>query len=662
MASSPSSSIQGEYWKLGLGAVLAGQSMALSLGLNVAKLGPDCSWYYPLHGGLLLGALVVMVLLGGPLFQGAWEAICKKQIRMESLFSLSLLGALAASCLSTFYTHGPIYYEVVIIVCLIHRIGALIRNYSKAKASQEAERLQAALSVAHVRVGSQRRRVPLSELQLGDRVSVIAGDVIPVDGTIRSGEGFVEQSALTGEPGPIFRSVGDKVLAGSHSLDASFVITITALSPQRLVDSILNAVEGAKLVPSLLEKKAQALVGYFVPTVLFVWLFTLIYWSLAIGWVEGLFNSLCVLLVACPCALGLATPIAVYSGLYSLAQLGLVSKKGYVLDILAKATTLVFDKTGTLTEEDLGIRSWSFLGPFPAAEEDLAGIPEKDLAGLLALVQQEHPHPIAKAFTKAYTPSTDYRVVETAPVPGKGISATVERLADGRTFTLLLGTQSLLPSSKTMDSKARGSHALDPGPGPDTVRKVYLFLDANPVASIELEESLRQDTLGSIRSLKALGLKLAILSGDPSPAFQSLEGIDLQYGLSPGDKLAAIQALRTQGETVLYLGDGLNDVPAMHLCQASVAMDNGSPLAQYSADGVLLGGRVQTLVAAIQLARKLYTKVVNNYYIALAYNTLGLTLAATGLLNPVGAAAIMLISSLTVGLRACTALPVHKPS
>lgn len=645
MAFSPSSSIQAEYWKIGLGAVLAGQSMALSLGLNVAKLGPDCPWYYALHGGLLVGALVVMVLLGGPLFQGALQGLRDRRIRMESLFSLSLLGALASSCLSTFYTHGPIYYEVVIIVCLIHKVGTLIRNYAKDKASQEAKRLQASLSFAHVRVGSERRQVPLGDLSLGAVVSIIAGDVIPVDGIISSGEGFVEQSALTGEPGPIFKSVGDRVLAGSYSLDASFLVSITALPPQRLIDSILQAVEGAKLVPSLLEKKAQALVGYFVPTVLFVWLFTLIYWSLQIGWVEGLFNSMCVLLVACPCALGLATPLAVYSGLYGLAQLGLVSKKGYVLDILAKATTLVFDKTGTLTAEDLGIRSWTTMGPSP--------VPEEDLAGLLALVQQEHPHPIAKAFTKAYQPSADYRVVHTASIPGKGISATVERLADGRTFDVLLGTQSLIPHSK-----ARGSPIL--AQGPDAVRKVYLFLDAKPITCIDLAESLRKDTRDSIRSLQALGLKIAILSGDPSPTFHSLEGIDLQYGLSPTDKLAAIQALRAQGETLLYLGDGLNDVPAMNLCQASVAMDHGSPLAQYSADGVLLGGKIQTLVEAISLARRLYQKVVTNYYIALAYNTLGLGFAAAGLLNPVGAAGIMLVSSMTVGLRACTALPVQS--
>ncbi len=643
MSSPPASSIQGEYWKLGLGAVLAGQSMALSLGLNVAQLGPTCPWYYVLHGGLFVGALVVMVLLGGPLFQGALQGLRDRRIRMESLFSLSLVGALASSCLSTFYTHGPIYYEVVIIVCFIHRVGRLIRNYAKDKASQEAKRLQEMLSFAHVMVCPERRRVPLCDLKRGAVISIIAGDVIPVDGIISSGQGFVEHSALTGEAGPIFKSVGDRVLAGSYSLDASFLVTLTVLPPQRLIDSILQAVEGAKLVPSLLEKKAQALVGYFVPTVLCVWLFTLIYWSLNIGWVEGLFNSLCVLLVACPCALGLATPIAVYAGLHSLAQLGLVSKKGYVLDILAKATTLVLDKTGTLTEEDLGIRSWSTLGPSP--------LPEGDLAGLLALVQQEHPHPIAKAFTKAYKPSADYRVVQTSPIPGKGISATVERLADGRTFDVLLGTQSLIPEAwdkiRTVSEK-------------DTVRKIYLFLDAKPVACIELGESLREDTLESIRSLKALGLKLAILSGDPSPTFQSLEGIDLQYGLSPEDKLAAIQALRAQGETLLYLGDGLNDVPAMHCCQASVAMDHGSPLAQYSADGVLLGGRIQTLVEAIQLARRLYQKVLSNYYIALAYNTLGLGFAAAGLLNPVGAAAIMLVSSITVGLRACTALHVQS--
>lgn len=641
--SSPSSSISSEYWKLGLGAVLAGQSMALSLGLNTAKLGPDSCFYYPLHGGLLGAALLVMVVLGRPLLHGTVQVLKSRQIRMECLFSLSLVGALAASCISTFYTHGPIYYEVVIIVCVIHALGKLIRNYSKDKASQEARRLQEELSFAYVWHGNQRRRVQASDLSLGNEVSVIAGDRISVDGIITSGQGFVEQSALTGEAGPLFKNVGDTLLAGSYSIDASFSLKITNVAPKRLIDSILNTVESAKLIPSLLEKKAQRLVEYFVPTVLCVWLFTLIYWSLKIGWVEGLFNSMCVLLVACPCALGLATPIGVYAGLCALAQMGLVSKKGYVLDILAKATTLVFDKTGTLTEEDLSIRSWSFLCPSPLLEEDLPG--------LLTVVQQEHPHPIAKAFTKAYTPSTGYRVLSTALIPGKGIHADIQRLADGKTFNLILGTASLMPKSKRVPACSDTDN---------TLRKVYLALEGKAIACIALEESLRADTLDSIRSLKALGLNMAILSGDPSPAFQSLEGIPLQYGLSPEGKLAAIKALRAQNETLLYLGDGLNDVPAMNLCQASLALDHGSPLAQYSADGVLLGGRLHTLVDAIRLARRIYAKVLTNYYLAIIYNTLGLGFASLGLLNPVGAACIMLLSSITVGFRAYTASQVQN--
>lgn len=663
--------LDGEYWKLGLAAVLAGQSMALSLGLNVAQLGPEHPLYYILHGFLIVAALSVILLLGRPLFVNTVKALRHKQLSMESLFSLSLVGAWVSSYVSTFYTHGPIYYEVVIIVCLIYTLGKMIRNYSKAKASQEAKRLQEELSFVYTLEGNQRVKRHIREISEGQPVSIIPGDVISVDGILVSGRGFVQESALSGEAGPVLKQAGDRILAGSYSLDASFTVRATALPPNRLIDSILSSVENAKWVPSLLEKKANAIVQHFVPLVVFIWLLSFMYWTLERQWLEGLFNSMCVLLVACPCAFGLATPIAVYAGLYALAGLGLVSKKGYLIDILAKADTLVLDKTGTLTEEDLTIKRWTAIpeGQFSQAS-DYALLDSKTpppsttlspeaLASIVSLVQQQHPHPLAKAFIKAYRPSETHKVLETASIPGQGISAKVQCAESSRILTLLVGSLSLMPGG------AEAGTALKECDTPQeiskqTTRKVYIALDGAIAACVELEEVLRKDTLASLRTLQSMGLRLEILSGDPSPALKTIGGIELLYGLKPEEKMQRIQSLKAAKATILYVGDGLNDVPAMNLCQASLALDHGSPLAQYSADGIILGGRLSTLVEAIELARKVYSRVISNYYIAIVYNILGVGFAAAGLLNPIGAAAIMLLSSLTVGFRAYTASQVQN--
>ncbi len=660
------STLDGEYWKLGLAAVLAGQSMALSLGLNVAQLGPEHPLYYILHGFLIVAALSVIFLLGRPLFVNTVKTLQHRQLSMESLFSLSLVGAWVSSCISTFYTHGPIYYEVLIIVCLIYTLGKMIRNYSKAKASQEAERLQEELSFVYTLEGNQRVKRHIREISEGKIVSIIPGDVISVDGIVVSGRGFVQESALSGEAGPVLKQAGEPILAGSYSLDASFSVRTTALPPHRLIDSILSSVEHAKWVPSLLEKKAESIVQHFVPLVLFIWLLSFIYWTLERQWLEGLFNSMCVLLVACPCAFGLATPIAVYAGLYALAGLGLVSKKAYLIDILAKADTLVLDKTGTLTEEDLTIKTWAAIpqGQLSEASEytlshSKTSLPSttlntEELASIVSLVQQQHPHPLAKAFIKAYRPSEKHKVLETFHIPGQGISAKVQCTESSTILNLLIGSLSLMPGGAEAGTALKECDSAQET-AKENRRKVYIALDGSIAACVELEEVLRKDTLASLRTLQSMGLRLEVLSGDPSPALKTIGGIELLYGLKPEEKMQRIQSLKAAKATILYVGDGLNDIPAMNLCQASLALDHGSPLAQYSADGVILGGRLSTLVEAIELARKVYSRVISNYYIAIVYNVLGIGFAAAGLLNPVGAAAIMLLSSLTVGFRAYTA-------
>lgn len=624
------------WWRIGLSAVLAGQTMMFGLGYNQAlraaeapAFGSDMYWL--LHGFLALGAIGPMLLLGGPLLGKLFAAVARARITIEGLFVLTALGALAGSIVGSLTGQADVYYEVVAIVLVIYAVGSSLGERSRARVQAAVRQLRGDLDFARLPArGGARPRVHLRDLPLGTLVEVLPGEAIPVDGEVAEGRAYVEQAALTGEPAPVPRQAGDQVRAGSHSVDGRLLIRSTAPYGERMLDCILHTLETARAQPSDLQRRADALVRLFLPMVVAISLGTFLGWYFLAeaAWWRALFNAMAVLLVACPCALGLATPVAVWGGLLRLSALGIVARSGQFLDALARVTHVVFDKTGTLSGERLALAEVRIAPAFESERERLLAA--------VAAVEQGQAHPCADALANLAPGRPRPNVEQLRLWPAAGIEAVVE----GR--QLRVGRPNWAAPGEPLESAGR--------------QVIAIGVDGLFAGAFEFEEELRPGTRRTLESLPALGLTATVLTGDANPRWQTLHGVEVLGGLSPADKHAHVEALALNGEELLFVGDGINDTPAMCASGCSLAMGGGAALARASADAVLMGDTLAPIPEAVSLARRVRASVLSNFRFALAYNILGISLAAAGILHPVVAALLMLGSSALVSARALRAV------
>lgn len=618
--------------RIGLSLAFAGQSMIFGLGYNNAlKAGEAPAYgstlYWVLHGGFILSSLIVVLLLGRPLLMQTVRSIMSGQITVEALFVLSGCGAFVGSLISTIRGTGSVYYEVVAIVLCVYAIGKQIGVVQKGRVGQAVSVFRNAFDQAVVAgEGGSRIVKKVVDLNPSDQVLIQPGDPIPVDGSILRGSGYIRETALTGEPAPVSKGEGESVLAGTWSIDGNLVVQPN-LSSARTIDQILGLLEAAPAKISNLQRSADQLMQVFVPVVTVVSAGTLLGWMLLStqsGW-DALFNSMAVLLVACPCALGLAMPAGIWAGLYYMSQRGIVGRSGHLLDCLADCQTIVFDKTGTLTEFDLGANTDHLLPDDEGRASVLSAI---------ARIGAESQHPVSEALSRLADARGD--VTDLHIYPGKGLRASV----DGRVF--LIGEDNLL--------KEAGIHLQEM---PDASGKpVHVAVDQVYAGPLFLSERLRPDAEAAIEALAQLGCRCRILSGDPNPVLGTIAGIPVEANLSPLEKSRIIKETREEGDRILFIGDGVNDLPAMEASHAALSIDLGAALATEFADGLLVRGRVGVLPGAVRHARRLRKGLRGNMQFAIGYNLLGMGLAAGGILHPVVAALIMVGSSVIVSFRA----------
>ena len=328
--------------------------------------------YWILHGGLILSAFVVMAFLGGPLFASTLAMIRGRRLSIEGLFMLSLLGAFIGSLVGSLTGQGSVYYEVVSIVIAIYTFGRMLDERSQAKMKLESARLRERFDqvTAQSEKGGWRER-SLAYVSVGALVRVEPGGPFTVDGIIQTGVGYVQETALTGEPLPVVRRAGDRVRAGAWSVDSRFEVVVEQGAGTRDLDAILHMVEGGDGKPSQAQTQANDLIRIFLPIVMAVSAATALFWGLTSTWMDAVLNSMAVLLVACPCALGMATPVAISQGLFRLAQLGLVSRDGALIDTLGRTQRIFFDKTGTLSESDLRVTELWVDSDLPIKRDEL---------------------------------------------------------------------------------------------------------------------------------------------------------------------------------------------------------------------------------------------------------------------------------------------------
>lgn len=631
------------WWRIGISAVIAANAMTMALAVNTSEVDPLTA--RRLHLAVLAAVLVVFGLLGWPLLQNAVRELRRKRLTLEALFLAGIGGAMGASLVATFLGVGDVYYEVAAILLVVYSLGQQISRTARDRAVTAVTDWLPGLATCQV-VGPDgaTREVPADSVQPGDLVRVLPGRTLAADGVIEVGEGFVREAEWTGEFFAVVRRPGDQVWAGSSSVDATLIIRATAPGGSRRIDGVVQAVERARAEPATLQRQADRFIQVFLPVVVVIALATLVGWSWAAGWKLGLFHAMAVLVVACPCALGLATPVALWAALGRLARRGLVVRHGPAVEALAQADTVVFDKTGTLTESRTRLVD---LVTAPPTGWDRDGI-----RLVLAAVERHSQHPVARAFEDV-VPAGPVPVVDAVRVlPGRGVEGRVAR-GHGRPGGLIrIG----LPRGVLTTPEQEATWRILAGRlrGRELGREVCAVLDGAVVAAAVVAERLRPGWSETAGALASMAVTPVLMTGDVAER-AAIPGMgEVHAGLSPEEKLSLVREFQAGGRRVVFVGDGINDAAAMAAAQVSVAVASGAELAVEVGECTWHGGDLRVLPWALALARETVTAIRGNLRFAAGYNLVGVSLAAAGLLHPVVAALLMTCSSLIVTWRAAS--------
>jgi Cu+-exporting ATPase len=628
-------------------------------------------WLFALpHGPLGLGllglTLVGMTWAGGSVYRRAWTAARHRTSNMHTLVALGTLAAFLYSAAATlvpgfFVAHRlapEVYYDSVLLILGFLLLG----NWLDARAKRrtlDAVRGFAAMrpeTAIVVRDGVETR-VPVGEVESGDVVMVRPGERLSVDGLVLEGTSSVDESLLTGESRPVVRTVGDAVIGGSLNYDGVLRYRATSVGAGSMLGQIVAMMESAQASKAPMQQLADRVSGVFVPVVLGVAALTFVVWPVAAGDAgRALGVAIAVLVIACPCAMGLAVPAALTVGIGRAAQLGVLFKGGEELERLAQVDVVVFDKTGTLTEGRPRIRSvWAGGLAVPAGLS--AG--QIELLRVAASLEQGSEHPLASAVL-AYAAEAGIRVdaaAETQAKPGRGIVGLVSVPGSAQPVRAAAGNQALLVElGIELPVDAAG---LDAGSGTLMGTLLHVALDGRYLGTLLAEDTLREGAAAAVSSLHRMGLRTLMLTGDSrgtAEAIAKASGVQsFEAELLPAAKLARIVALQAEGRRVAMVGDGINDAASLVQADVGLAIGTGTDLAREAGDAILLRGEPAEIVKAIAMARRARSTMRQNLGWALGYNLVGIPLAAgvlypwTGLLlSPMVASAAMALSSVSV--------------
>ncbi|TWH76843.1 Cu2+-exporting ATPase [Azomonas agilis] len=560
-------------------------------------------------------------------FRGAVRDLRTSHLSMDVSVSLAIAGAYIAGLWSSISGQGELYVDTVGMFALLLLTGRYLERRARERTAEATTQLVKLLPASCLKLDEQglTQRVLLTEVQVGDRILVPPGNLIPVDGRIIQGQSCVDESLLTGEYLPLARQAGDSVTAGTLNIESPLTLNVEALGNHTRLSAIVQLLERAQSEKPKLAEIADRVAQWFLISMLCIAAIVgLIWWQLDSSRV--LWIVLALLVATCPCALSLATPMALTTATGTLHRLGLLITRGHVLEGLNRIDTLVLDKTGTLTEGRLTLESI----------QPLAGLNQAQCLALASALEQHSEHPIARAFGQSHEAAHQVQ-----SYPGFGLQG-------------MAGNQVLRIGQPQFAAALYGRNP----PEPPTQQGLYLLLanPQGPLAWFLLEDSLRPEASELIHQCKQQGWTPILLSGDRSPRVQEVAqslGITQAEGnLPPSAKLAYVQRLQAQGHRVLMLGDGVNDAPVLAAADISVAMGSGADLAKITADMVLLSNHLSRLPQAFKIAQKTRRIIIENILWACAYNAVVLPFAALGWITPLWAALGMSLSSLLVVLNA----------
>jgi Cu+-exporting ATPase len=617
----------------------------VGLALGVPLVAGAMSHFLPNWGQLLLATPIVF-WCGWPFLQRAWVSVVQ---RSPNMFTLIALGVLAAYLYSLALTVAPrlfpagagdhLYYESAAAIVVLVLLGQVLEIRSRARTSAAIKALLglAPKTARRLRPDGGEEDVPLDQLHPGDRLRVRPGEKVPVDGAVVEGRGGVDESMVTGESIPAEKEPGAKVIGGTLNGTGALVIRAERVGADTLLAQIVRLVGEAQRSRAPVQRLVDQVARWFVPAVLLIAVLTFVAW-LVIDPNQpsrAVVNAAAVLVIACPCALGLATPMAIMVGVGRGARAGVLFRDAEALEVLHRADTLVVDKTGTLTEGK----------PRLVAVEPAGGFGADELLRLAAGLEQASEHPLAAAVVRAAQERglAPAKADEFRSVTGKGV---VGR-AEGR--AVVLGSAALL-AENGVGAEALLTAAEARRQQGETV--LLAALDGRPAGLLAVTDPVRESTPEALRLLREDGLAIIMISGDSRATAEALGrrlGIEQVIAeVLPEEKAAVVCRLQEEGHVVAMAGDGVNDAPALARANVGLAMGTGTDVAMESAGVTLVRGDLRAVARARRLSRLTVRGIRQNLILAFVYNVLALPLAALGLVTPVWASAAMSLSSLSV--------------
>ena len=626
------------HWlRLLVSGVAAMHVMVLSFMLYLrqwtGRAAPETAWLADFFQLMILVLSVpVILILGLPILRAGLASLLRGRPNTHTLIALGAFSAFGLSLRNYLAGSGGVYFDTAAILLFLVALGRWLEMRAQKMGGQAVERLWQQVPPEATRIGPDGETIlPVDEILPGARLRVRPGERFPVDAIVAVGEGDVDESVLTGEPEPVIRRVGDRVLAGTVSLDGAFEVITTAVGAETMVGQIGRLLHQALWQRAPVERLADKVAALMTPTAVFLAAVTFAFWSYRSGVEAGLIYALSVLLIACPCALGIATPLTLWLGLGRAAEAGIILRGASVLEALAGIEHLFFDKTGTLTQR-----------PIRRQAVATAGVSEAAFLGRVTAVERLSEHPLGQAIA-AGAETGALGVADFRALPGQGVTGVVEGTAVWVGSRRLMAAQNLDLPPNLAQTAARW------GAGGWTV--VYAGWDGQVTGLLGLGETARPETAATIAQLKSLGLSVAVLTGDDAAAgrrWQQTLGVPVYAEQRPEDKAARLGMV---GRAAM-VGDGINDGPALAAADVGLAVSRGTDVAQAAADAVLLRDDLGDVPWLVTLARAAMRKVRQNLAWAFFYNFIGLALAVSGRLQPSLAALFMVASNVVVTTNA----------
>ncbi|MBC2730517.1 heavy metal translocating P-type ATPase [Thiobacillus sp.] len=626
--------------------------VALAIGLSLPLITPmfasllGAHWMLPGWLQLTL-ATPVQFWLGARFYRAGWKALMAGSGNMDLLVAVGTSAAYGLS-LYLLLTHAGamhLYFEASAVVISLVLLGKWLEARAKRQTTEAIRALQALRpTTARVRLDGVDRDMPIDAIRVGDMVVIRPGERVPVDGEVTEGESQVDESLLTGESLPVDKQPGDTVTGGAINAQGVLVARTTAVGTETTLARIIRLVENAQAAKAPIQRLVDKVSAVFVPVVMGIALVTFVaWWALGGNAEQAILNAVAVLVIACPCALGLATPTAIMAGTGVAARHGILIKDAEALELAHKIGTVVFDKTGTLTDGTPHVAAY-----LAADDSD-----KNRVLAIAAGLQAGSEHPLARAVLEESAarsiPPQPARAQQA--LPGRGIAGEVA----GETWWL--GNRRLM-NENGVETAVLDARAAEHEAAGRSVSWLARARDHHALGLLAFGDAVKPSAAAGVARLREQGITTVMLTGDNRGAAEAVArelGLDnVLAEVLPADKAAHVSQLKTAGNTVAMVGDGINDAPALAAADVGIAMSSGSDVAMHTAGITLMRGDPALVADAIDISKRTYAKIRQNLFWAFVYNVVGIPLAAFGFLNPVIAGAAMAFSSVSVVTNALT--------